>query len=119
MAHPVPKANNVLASCPECGDVRLLTKNVTVYRLSTDGQMLDRAWMGFKCSECWQILCKDLSPWQYKILMENDAPSILLRGWPAELREAHKPGRFVIDDILTLRNALDDNTAFERITASV
>lgn len=96
----------IRASCPDCGDVELTTKDVIV-RVCLDD---DRGEYRFNCPVCAMVVVK---PAEHRTIDLLVASGVRMDTWtlPAELFEARSGSRIDHDDILDFHRLLDDEDA--------
>lgn len=96
----------IRASCPDCGDVELTTKDVIV-RVCLDD---DRGEYRFSCPVCAMVVVK---PAEHRTIDLLVASGVQMDTWtlPAELFESRTGSRIDHDDILDFHRLLDDEAA--------
>jgi len=104
----------IRASCPECGDVELTTRDVQVRVCSED----NRGTYTFRCPECLMAVVKDAEPRIVDLLV---AAGVRMQVWklPAELREPRTGEPITHDDLLDFHHMLHtDDSWFERLSSA-
>ncbi|MEO7836099.1 MAG: hypothetical protein ABIS21_00480 [Acidimicrobiales bacterium] len=85
----------VRASCPECGDVELTTREVRVIVCSTTNQ----GSYAFQCPRCRLAVSKPTEPHVVDVLVASGA-TLAFSSMPAELNEFHSGPPISYDDLL-------------------
>jgi hypothetical protein len=103
----------VRASCPSCGDVELISWDLTVYVCAED----NRGSYSFRCPACEMAVAK---PADGKIVDLLVSSGVRLSVWhlPAELQEEHAGAPIGYDDLLDFHYAIQQPGWFERLVAS-
>jgi hypothetical protein len=102
----------IRASCPDCGDVELTTRDVTVRICTFD----DKGGYSFRCPRCRLAVAKDAAPRIVDLLVSS---GVKLTKWdlPAELGEPRQGPAITHDDLLDFHKVLEsDNWMAEVIT---
>src|SRR3954469_15159088 len=106
----------IRASCPDCGDVELTTRDVQVRVCAED----NRGTYSFRCPDCRMAVVKDAEPRIVDLLV---ASGVKLSVWrlPAELSEPRQGGEPINhDDLLDFHTVLhQDDGWFARLSAMV
>ena len=105
----------IRASCPDCGDVELTTRDVQVRVCAEDNQ----GSYSFRCPDCLMAVVKDAEPRIVDLLV---ASGVRLSVWrlPAELAESHEGDPINHDDLLDFHTLLHtDDTWFATLSAMV
>ena len=104
----------IRASCPDCGDVELTTKDVNVRVCSADNS----GSYTFRCPECRMAVVK---PAEQRIVDLLVASGVRMTVWrlPAELNERRQGEPINHDDLLDFHNLLNDDTWFAQLSAMV
>jgi uncharacterized protein YlaI len=102
----------VRATCPSCGDVELGIAEVTVLVCTTTEENA----YAFLCPGCERRVTKPTDSGIAEILLASGAR---LHRWqmPAELAERHDGPPLVEEDLLALREALEDPRWMDRLRA--
>lgn len=97
----------IRASCAECGDVELTTRDVKVRVCTHD----NRGTYSFRCPKCRMVVVKSAEPRTIELLV---ASGVELSTWdlPAELGESHSGAPITHDDLLDFHQTLYDDSAF-------
>jgi predicted RNA-binding Zn-ribbon protein involved in translation (DUF1610 family) len=103
----------IRASCPDCGDVELTSRDVTV-RVNS---VTNEGSYAFQCPECQLAVSKAAEPRIIDLLVSS---GVELYVWkmPAELMEEHAGPPINYDDLLTFHYDLQEVDWFERVTAT-
>ena len=102
----------VRATCPDCGDVELTTRDVTVRVCADD----DTGAYTFSCPVCRTIVLKPAEPHVVDLLA---AAGVRVVVWtlPLELRERPQGGApFTHDDLMDFHELLDGDAWYEELT---
>jgi predicted RNA-binding Zn-ribbon protein involved in translation (DUF1610 family) len=103
----------IRASCPDCGDVELTTRDVQVRVCAEDNS----GSYSFRCPECQMAVVKDAEPRIVDLLV---AAGVRMSVWrlPAELSEIREGDPISHDDLLDFHNMLHrDDSWFERLSS--
>ncbi len=97
----------IRASCAECGDVELTTRDVRVRVCTHD----NRGTYSFRCPRCRMVVVKPAEPRTIELLV---ASGVEMSTWdlPAELREPRQGAPITHDDLLDFHQTLYDDRAF-------
>ena len=97
----------IRASCAECGDVELTTRDVRVRVCTHD----NRGTYSFRCPRCRRVVVKPAEPRTIELLV---ASGVEMSTWdlPAELREPRQGAPITHDDLLDFHQTLYDDRAF-------
>ncbi len=97
----------IRASCAECGDVELTTRDVRVRVCTHD----NRGTYSFRCPRCRMVVVK---PAEHRTIELLVASGVEMSTWdlPAELREQHQGAPITHDDLLDFHQTLYDDRAF-------
>ena len=100
----------VRASCPSCGDVELISWDLTVHVCADDNS----GSYSFRCPECEMAVAK---PADSKIVDLLVSSGVRLAVWhrPAELDEAHSGAPITYDDLLDFHYAIQQDGWFDRL----
>jgi hypothetical protein len=103
----------IRASCPDCGDVELTSRDVTV-RVNS---VTNEGSYAFQCPECQLAVSKAAEPRIIDLLVSS---GVELYVWkmPAELLEERAGPPINYDDLLTFHYDLQQTDWFERVTAT-
>ena len=103
----------IRASCPDCGDVELTSRDVTVRVNSTTNE----GTYAFQCPECQLAVCKSAEPRIIDLLVSS---GVELYVWtvPAELYEEHLGAPLNYDDLLTFHYEIQQEGWFDKVVAS-
>jgi predicted RNA-binding Zn-ribbon protein involved in translation (DUF1610 family) len=101
----------IRASCPDCGDVELTTRDMAV-RVCSDDQ---RGSYVFRCPDCRMAVTKAAEPRIVDLLVSS---GVALQTWrlPAELLEQRVGEPFTHDDLLEFHELLQDDAWYEQLT---
>lgn len=102
----------VRATCPNCGDVELTTRDVTVRVCADD----DTGSYSFRCPICRMTALKAAEPHVVDLLA---ASGVRVEVWtlPLELRERPTTGElFTHDDLLDFHHLLTEPSWFDELT---
>jgi hypothetical protein len=101
----------IRASCPDCGDVELTSRDVTVRVNSTTNE----GSYAFQCPECQLAVSKSAEPRIIDLLVSS---GVELYVWtmPAELLEERTGPTISYDDLLEFHYDLQAEDWFERVT---
>jgi hypothetical protein len=105
----------IRASCPDCGDVELTTRDVQVRVCAEDS----RGSYLFRCPACDMAVVKDAEPRIVDLLV---AAGVRMSVWrlPAELAEERSGDPISHDDLLDFHTMLhQDEGWFERLSSMV
>jgi predicted RNA-binding Zn-ribbon protein involved in translation (DUF1610 family) len=105
----------IRASCPDCGDVELTTRDVTVRVCAEDNQGSYR----FRCPACQMAVVKEAEQRIVDLLV---ASGVHLDVWrlPAELREPRGAGDAIThDDLLDFHALLNEDDWFHQLSSMV
>ncbi|HEX9683673.1 MAG TPA: hypothetical protein VGA13_11360 [Acidimicrobiales bacterium] len=103
----------IRASCPDCGDIELTTRDVTVRVCSDDNQ----GSYTFRCPTCLLAVAKDAAPRIVDLLVSSGVNMV---SWdlPAELSERHAGPALTHDDLLDFHSLLDADDFVDRLASS-
>lgn len=104
----------IKATCPDCGDVELTTKDMRVLVCADD----NGGSYTFVCPSCRLAVAK---PAEQRVVDVLVSSGVRLAVWerPAELDEAHEGPPISHDDLLAFHFALREASCLERLTATV
>ena len=104
----------IRASCPECGDVELTTREVRVLLCSTTNE----GSYAFRCPTCRLAVSKAAEPRVIDVLVSS---GVRLSVWhlPAELYEPKTGAAINYDDLLAFHDELAQDDWFSRVTSMV
>ena len=104
----------IRASCPDCGDVELTTRDMTV-RVCSDDQ---RGSYAFRCPECRLAVTKAAEQRIVDLLVSS---GVSLEVWklPAELSEQRVGEPLTHDDLLAFHELLEHDDWFTDLSALV
>ncbi len=102
----------IRASCPECGDVELTTKDMKVRVCAADNS---GAYV-FRCPLCQLAVTKAAEQRIVDLLVSS---GVVLEIWrlPAELSEVHAGEALTHDDLLEFHELLQSDAWFSKLTA--
>lgn len=103
----------IRASCPDCGDVELTTRDVSVRVCAAD----NHGSYAFRCPHCQLAVSKDAPARIVDLLVSSGVPMTM---WelPAELGEQPEDGPTIShDDILDFHALLETDGWFERLAS--
>lgn len=102
----------IRASCPECGDVELTTKDMKVRVCAADNS---GAYV-FRCPMCQLAVTKAAEQRIVDLLVSS---GVVLEIWrlPAELAENHSGDALTHDDLLEFHELLQGDSWFTKLTA--
>lgn len=103
----------IRASCPDCGDVELTSRDVTVRVNSTTNE----GTYAFQCPECQLAVSKAAEPRIVDLLVSSGV-ELYVWSMPAELLEVHVGPVINYDDLLEFHYDLQQDGWFERVTGS-
>ncbi len=102
----------VRATCPDCGDVELTTRDVTVRVCADD----DTGAYTFGCPVCRMTVLKPAEPHVVDLLAASGV-RVVVWTLPLELRERPQGGAlFTHDDLLDFHDLLDGDAWFEQLS---
>lgn len=104
----------IRASCPDCGDVELTTRDLTVQVCEADNRGAYR----FRCPKCTMTVVKDAETRIVELLVSS---GVHLDVWklPAELGERPTGGAPIThDDLLDFHALLDADDWFDQLTTA-
>ena len=103
----------IRASCPDCGDVELTSRDVTV-RVNSN---TNEGSYAFQCPECQMAVSKTAEPRIIDLLVSS---GVELYVWkpPAELLEEKTGPVISYDDLLEFHYDLQQDNWFERVTGT-
>jgi len=103
----------IRASCPDCGDVELTSRDVRVRVNSATNE----GSYAFQCPECQLAVSKSAEPRIIDLLVSS---GVELYVWsvPAELLEVRSGPSINYDDLLTFHYQLQQDNWFEAVTGS-
>jgi predicted RNA-binding Zn-ribbon protein involved in translation (DUF1610 family) len=103
----------IRASCPDCGDVELTSRDVTVRVNSATNE----GSYAFQCPECQLAVSKAAEPRIIDLLVSS---GVELYVWkmPAELLEEKQGPAINYDDLLTFHYDLQQDDWFEHLTGT-
>lgn len=104
----------IRASCPECGDVELTTRDVRVLLCSTTNE----GSYAFRCPVCRLAVSKPADPRVMDVLVSS---GVRLSVWhmPAELDEAKAGDPIGYDDLLSFHELLQTDGWLDQVTTMV
>jgi uncharacterized Zn finger protein len=104
----------IRASCPDCGDVELTTREVRVLLCSTTNE----GSYAFRCPTCRLAVSKSAEPRVIDVLVSS---GVRLSVWhlPAELYEPKTGAAINYDDLLAFHDELAQDDWFSRVTSMV
>ena len=104
----------IRASCPDCGDVELTTRDVTVRVCAEDNQGSYR----FRCPSCLMAVVKEAEQRIVDLLV---ASGVQLDVWrlPAELSERRGGEPITHDDLLDFHALLNEDDWFAQLSSMV
>lgn len=102
----------IRASCPDCGDVELTTRDVAVRVCAADNQ----GSYSFKCPHCQLAVAKDAPARVVDLLVSSGVPMTM---WelPAELEEARTGPAISHDDLLEFHDLIEQDDWFQRLSS--
>lgn len=102
----------IRASCPDCGDVELTTRDVQVRVCADDNS----GSYNFRCPSCTLAVAKDAAPRIVELLVSS---GVKLVTWelPAEMRERRQGPAICHDDLLDFHDLLGDDAWFDRLSS--
>lgn len=104
----------IRASCPDCGDVELTTRDMKV-RVCTEDQ---RGAYAFRCPSCRMAVTKSAEPRIVELLVSSGVPLEMWR-LPAELTEQRVGEPITHDDLLEFHELLQDDSWFALLSEMV
>src|SRR5918997_4257052 len=104
----------IRASCPDCGDVELTTREVSVRVCASD----QRGAYTFRCPSCRMAVTKGAEPRIVDLLVSS---GVTLEVWrlPAELFEQRVGEPLTHDDLLEFHELLQDEEWFAELASGV
>lgn len=107
-------ATTIRASCTECGDVELTTRDVRVRVCTEDNQ----GTYSFRCPSCRRTVVKTAEPRIVDLLV---ASGVELSTWslPAELFETRTGPKITHDDLLDFHAELETDGWFEKLASLI
>lgn len=104
----------IRASCPDCGDIELTARDVTVRVCVED----NRGSYAFRCPDCRMAVTKPAEPRIVDLLVSS---GVALKVWrlPAELSEPRSGAAITHDDLIELHELLQTADWFDRLSAMV
>ena len=104
----------IKATCPECGDVELTTRDMRVLVCADTNQ----GSYTFVCPDCRLAVAK---PAEQRVIDVLVSSGVRLSVWelPAELAEEKAGPAITYDDILAFHFAMQETSWFEQLTAGV
>lgn len=105
---------NIRASCPDCGDVELTTRDMKVRVCAED----NRGAYAFRCPLCRMAVTKTAEQRIVDLLVSS---GVTLEVWrlPAELGEQRVGEPISHDDLLAFHELLQDESWFELVSSMV
>ncbi len=102
----------IRASCPECGDIELTTKDMKVRVCAADNS---GAYV-FRCPECQLAVTKSAEQRIVDLLVSS---GVVLEIWrlPAELSEVHEGNPLTHDDLLEFHELLQSDAWFSKLAS--
>ena len=100
----------IRATCGDCGDVEMTSRDVWV-RVCDDDQTATYA---FRCPVCLLVVVKPAEAKVVDLLVASGVPCSTWR-LPAELREVHHGEPINHDDLLDFHRLLSDDSWFQRL----
>lgn len=100
----------IRASCPDCGDVEITSKDIVVRVCAED----NRGSYAFRCPSCRMAVTKAAEPRIVELLV---SAGVELDVWhlPAELHEVRVGEPFTHDDLLEFHEILDGDAWFDTV----
>jgi hypothetical protein len=104
----------IRASCPDCGDVELTTREVSVRVCASD----QRGAYIFRCPSCRMAVTKGAEPRIVDLLVSS---GVDLEVWklPAELFEQRVGEPLTHDDLLEFHELMQNDDWFEQLTSGI
>jgi hypothetical protein len=103
----------IRASCPDCGDVELTTRDLTVRVCAADNK---GAYL-FRCPACTMVVVKDAEQRIVDVLAASGV-EVVVWHLPAELGERRAGGKAIThDDLLDFHALLDRDDWFEQLSS--
>lgn len=96
----------IRTSCPECGDIGLTTRDVTVVYLDRP-----HGAYRYRCPRCYRIVMKEAEPRTLELLVSSGCEQRTI-GQPREVHPSGGP--LTHDDLLDFRQGLYDHDTFNR-----
>lgn len=103
----------IRANCPTCGDVDLMSCDVTVRLCADDNQ----GSYVFRCPDCEMAVAKPADS-QIVDLLVASGVGLVVWTLPAELNEHHEGPVITYDDLLEFHYAIQQPGWFQRLTAA-
>jgi hypothetical protein len=103
----------IRANCPTCGDVDLMSCDVTVRLCADDNQ----GSYVFRCPDCEMAVAKAADA-QIVDLLVASGVRLVVWALPAELHEPHEGPAITYDDLLDFHYAIQQPGWFQRLTAT-
>lgn len=104
----------VRATCPDCGDVELTTRDVTVRVCADD----NTGAYSFRCPSCDMTVLKAAEPHVVDLLV-GAGVKVVVWSLPAELRERPAGSPFTHDDLLDFHRILEGESWFDDLARFV
>lgn len=103
----------IRASCPDCGDVELTSRDVIV-RVNS---VTNEGTYAFQCPECLLAVSKAAEPRIIDLLVSSGV-ELFVWSPPAELDEVHEGPAISYNDLLTFHYTLQSEGWFDQLTSS-
>jgi predicted RNA-binding Zn-ribbon protein involved in translation (DUF1610 family) len=103
----------IRASCPDCGDVELTSRDVTVRVNSATNE----GSYAFQCPECQLAVSKNAESRIIDLLVSSGVELFVWTA-PAELLEAHTGPVITYDDLLQFHYLIQEDNWMERLVAT-
>ena len=103
----------IRASCPDCGDVELTSRDVVVRVNSATNE----GSYAFQCPECTLAVSKGAEPRIIDLLVSSGV-ELFMWTMPAELMEERVGPKLNYDDLLDFHYDLQQDDWFERLTST-
>jgi predicted RNA-binding Zn-ribbon protein involved in translation (DUF1610 family) len=103
----------IRASCPDCGDVELTSRDVTVRVNSATNE----GSYAFQCPECQLAVSKSAEPRIIDLLVSSGVELFVWTA-PAELSEVHSGPTITYDDLLQFHYLIQEDGWMERLMAA-
>lgn len=102
----------IRASCPDCGDVELTTRDVQV-RICDDN---NHGTYSFRCPHCQMVIVKSAETRTIDLLV---ASGVAFSTWrlPADLHATHPGEPITHDDLLDFHRLINDDSALNQALA--
>jgi len=103
----------IRASCPDCGDIELTSRDVTVRVNSATNE----GSYAFQCPDCQLAVSKPAEPRIVDLLVSSGV-ELFVWSLPAELLEKHAGPPISYDDLLKFHYDLQSESWFEHVTGT-